>query len=212
MQQVTQLLGGLMQQAAQVVQAKTPQPPTDPAVQKTFEAAMAEIERKKQYDAEKLKLERSVAADKSAAEERGAGIDATLRHMQQTFDQRLEEIRNAAQAQSEKLRAQVELIKNDADNRQHQMTELLKNRDDNNTAYLIAQLKESIAATAPKQEPNPQNDAMLRQMQDMLGRIESAKTGDALTTAIEALRQTMAGSQAHQERMAGLAQSLLSQQ
>ena len=212
MQQVTQLLGGLMQQAAQVVQAKTPQPPTDPAVQKTFEAAMAEIERKKQYDAEKLKLERSVAADKSAAEERGAGIDATLRHMQQTFDQRLEEIRNAAQAQSEKLRAQVELIKNDADNRQHQMTELLKNRDDNNTSYLIAQLKESIAATAPKQEPNPQNDAMLRQMQDMLGRIESAKTGDALTTAIEALRQTMAGSQAHQERMAGLAQSLLSQQ
>ena len=160
---------------------------------------MAEIERKKQYDAEKLRL----AADKSAAEERGAGIDATLRHMQQTFDQRLEEIRNAAQAQSEKLRAQVELIKNDADNRQHQMTELLKNRDDNNTAYLIAQLKESIAATAPKQEPNPQNDAMLRQMQDMLGRIESAKTGDALTTAIEALRQTMAGSQA---------QSLLSQQ
>ena len=79
-----------MQQAAQVVQAKTPQPPTDPAVQKTFEAAMAEIDRKKQYDAEKLKLEQSVAADRSAAAERGAGIDATLHHMQQAFDQRLE--------------------------------------------------------------------------------------------------------------------------
>jgi hypothetical protein len=36
----------MFQQAGQLIAQKTPQPPIDPAVQKTFEAAMAEVQRK----------------------------------------------------------------------------------------------------------------------------------------------------------------------
>lgn len=45
-----QQIAPLWQQAFQIVQKKSPQQPIDPAVQKTFEAAMAEIQRKTQVD------------------------------------------------------------------------------------------------------------------------------------------------------------------
>jgi hypothetical protein len=38
-------LRSMFEQADQVVKQKTPPPPVDPAIQKTFEAAMAEIQR-----------------------------------------------------------------------------------------------------------------------------------------------------------------------
>jgi hypothetical protein len=39
--------------------------------------------------------------------------------------------------------------------------------------------------------------------------IEKAKTGDALTTTVEALRQMMEGQRGHQERTMAIAQQLL---
>lgn len=221
MQQLTPLL----QQAGQIVAAKMPQPPVDPAVQKTFEAAMAEIERKKKADADRLTLDQQQSANAAAAEQAAQESKAQLEMMRednksalamiQEENKRQQEENRKQQAvvselmkkEIEELRAKVALAKNEQDNQQHQMTELLKNHGDNQTQVIIAQLKEELGK-ANSAQPT-QNDAMLKEMQRMLGEIEKAKTGDALTTMVDALRTMMAGMQDHQARTMAVAERLI---
>lgn len=59
LQQQLQAIAPVWQKAFQIVNAKTPQQPVDPAIQKTFEAAMAEIKRKAARDEEDVKLEQA---------------------------------------------------------------------------------------------------------------------------------------------------------
>ena len=218
MQQLTPLL----QQAGQVVAQKMPQPPVDPAVQKTFEAAMAEIERKKANDAQVLQFEQQKAQADSQANQM---LDASRLQMeqmkfeaQQALEMQKEEnrkqiavISEMSKKEVEELRAQVAMSKNEQDNHQKQMTELLKNRDDNQTQVIIAQLKQELSSITTEKVEQPQNDAMLKEMQRMLGEIEKAKTSDALTTTVEALRQMMAGQTDHQLRTMMMAERLLSE-
>ena len=56
LQQQLGQIAPMWQSATQIVAKKTPQQPLDPAVQKTFEAAMAEIQRKTQVDQNDAKL------------------------------------------------------------------------------------------------------------------------------------------------------------
>jgi hypothetical protein len=171
---------------------------------------MAEIKRKEAVDkaemdhkTKQLGTDQQLESLKSVLEERAAQSEAAA-------NERLEMIRLAAEKSQEELRQQVELMKNDRDNEMHQITELLKNRDDNQTQVLIAQIKEQMAA-AQSVEPR-QDEGMLKEMQRMLGEIEKAKTGDALTATIDGLRQMMESQQSHQERTMALIQQLLNQQ
>lgn len=223
MASILQGLAPLAQQAIQFAQSKAPKPQYPPEVQATFDAAMAEINRK-------------ASVDKSTAELKGKELEANnnFRMMQEQHSQQLDGVKNmidsrtsAIEAQQKErlhaleqqgketlahLNGQIELMKNDADNRQHQLTELLKNRDDNDTQLMIAQLKEHFASQQPPQGGEPkQNDAMLKQMQEMLNKIQEAKTNDALTATVEGLRQLIAGQQDHQVRTMQMAERLLQQ-
>lgn len=217
MQQLTPLL----QQAGQIVGQKSPQPPVDPAVQKTFEAAMAEIQRKTKADTDRLGFEQQKAtndvqtqqalqASKQQMEEMKFAAQQALEAQKEENRKQIAVISEMTKKEVEELRAQVAISKNDADNQQKQMTELLKNRDDNQTQVIIAQMKEQLSAMQPQVTEQPQNDAMLKEMQRMLGEIEKAKTGDALTTTVEALRQMMAGQTDHQLRTMMVAERLMS--
>jgi len=203
-------LGPMLQQATQMVQSKMPQPPVDPAVQKTFEAAMAEIERKKALDQETVKLKQSESAQSATLQQQQQAIDERLAQMDAELRVHITGLQEQGKRESEQLRQQIEMMKNDRDNETHQITELLKNRDDNQTAVLIEQMKQMVSEAIPQQSVAPrQDDGMLQEMQRMLGEIEKAKTGDALTATIDALRQMMASQQGHQERTMALAQQLL---
>jgi hypothetical protein len=74
---------------------------------------------------------------------------------------------------------------------------------------MIAKLKEALAAQAPQPTEQPQNDAMLKEMQKMLGEIEKAKSADAMQVTMEALRGMLSSQQEHQSRTMELASKLL---
>lgn len=57
LQQNISEIAPLWQQATQIVMSKSPQPQVDMAVQKTFEAAMADIQRKQQVDMNNAKMD-----------------------------------------------------------------------------------------------------------------------------------------------------------
>jgi hypothetical protein len=191
-QQLGQAVVQQLTQAAEIVQQKMPQPQVDPAVQKTFEAAMAEIERKKAADVEGLKLKQAEMNGETQFQQMQQQVDARAAESANQLKLVIAQIQETGRQQVEELRQQVEMMKNDRDNEQRQMTELLKNRDDNQTSILIEQMKQAMGEMMPEAPVGqPQDDGMLREMQRMLSEIEKAKTGDALTATMEGLRAMM---------------------
>ena len=90
----------------------------------------------------------------------------------------------------------VGLMKNDQDNQVHQMTELLKNRDDNDTKLQLEQLRAQLssmteAMSQPVEVPAPDFSPMLKEMQSMLGQIEKARTDDALGAVVGGLKEVI---------------------
>lgn len=139
------------EQAAKIVQDKMPQPPGDPAVEKTFEAAMAEIERKKQADklahdlaTQKHNDEQALAAAKRSAEERNLEFERRMECFREVVNLQIADIQEAGKQQVEELRQQVELLKNSADNKARTDMELDKNTQDNQTAIIIAEMKDRM--------------------------------------------------------------------
>ena len=194
--QTAQGLLPILQEATQIVQSKQPPPPVDPAIQKTFEAAMAEINRKSAVD--KAEQERKTQAQRFDQNLRDQESRQTpmLEAMQRDFDAKLELERMSREDQAKKFQAMIEMQKNEADNKQHQMTELLKNRDDNETALQLKLLElqskvEEVSAKPVAAPEMPDFSPMLKEMQTMLSSIEKAKTNDALTATVDGLRAVM---------------------
>lgn len=181
-----------LQQAQQIVQSKMPPPPVDPAIQKTFEAAMAEIDRKKAVD----QAEQSRKDQQQQFEQQHTQTNQFLEQLQRGIEARLEKDRMAHEESMTKLTQQVELMKNDQDNQVHQMTELLKNRDDNETKLQLEQLKAQLgsmteAMSQPVEVPAPDLSPMIREMQTMLSQIEKARTDDALGAVVGGLKEVI---------------------
>lgn len=177
-------------EAQQLVQSKMPPPPVDPAVQKTFEAAMAEIKRKTDVDQAEIARKNLETQAKAQAEAMQPMIDQAKRE----FEARLEVERMQREDDRAKFNQMIELQKNEADNRQHQMTELMKNRDDNETQLQLKLLElqkqvSDIPALIPQA---PDFTPMMQEMQSMLSQIKEAKTDDALLATVEGLRAMMA--------------------
>lgn len=210
---LTELLK-MLAQAQQLVQSKTPPPPMDPTAQATIQVAQMEDARLKA----KMQADNTLATQKQQSEIMRQASEMQLKHEMQQHQQMLDKIRleqeNRMAAMEvqfknsmEQMKQQVELMKNDADNKQHQMTELLKNRDDNQTQILIAQIKEQLSQV--QQPAQPQDDAMLKEMQRLLGELKDAKTNDALGAVVQGLQAVISGQQDHQRNMVGLAGQLL---
>lgn len=202
-----QALLPLLNEAMQVVQAKSPPPPVDPAVAATKEVAMAQIQQKTVTDQANIQLaqaklqgeqqiaqlaqqlEQAKFQFESQFKEREFTSAPMLEAMKREFEARLDVERMQREDDRNQFQQMIELQKNEADNRQKQMTELMKNRDDNETAIQMKLMELQGQVSAPVEAPD--FSPMMKQMQDMLGQIEKAKSGDALTATVEGLRAIM---------------------
>ena len=181
-----------LQQAQQIVQSKMPPPPVDPAIQKTFEAAMAEIDRKKLVD----QAEQTRKDNQQQFEQQQTQTDQLLDQINRGVEAKLEEAKLQQNETLAQLSERVELMKNDQDNQVHQMTELLKNRDDNETKLQLEQLRGQLNSmnevmSQPVEVPAPDLSPMLKEMQAMLGQIEKARTDDALGAVVGGLKEVI---------------------
>ena len=203
---IQQQLGSIMQlfgQAFQVAQKKMPAPPSDPAVEMTFKAAMAEVERKSKVDqAEQARKAQEVS------------MAPMLENMKNEFAAKLELERMAREDMQKQYAQQVELMKNDADNRQHQMTELVKNRDDNETAVLIAQLKNDIAAMGARNAATTLNFDVSEALQQALRPFAEGinTTHGAVAELGQAMKALQEGHSAHQQKVLDMAAQLMQQE
>ena len=194
--QVLQPILQMLQMAQQLVQKKMPQPPMDPQAQVAMQVAQLEDARAKAESAAKLKLEEQKQQGLAMRE----AAEFEMKQSAQQHMQRMEEMKLSMESRYDELSRQVELAKNDADNRQHQMTELLKNRDDNQTQVIIAQMKAELDSMRQAQESFHQNmastvpqqdDSAMKEMQRLLGEIKDAKTNEALGTVMQGLQATI---------------------
>lgn len=201
--QTIQGLMPLIQEATKIVQSKQPPPPIDPAIQKTFEAAMAEITRKTEMDkAENARKDAELSADleRQAQEDnlkmQQASVEPILEQMRREFDAKIELERMSREDDRQQYAQMIELQKNEADNKQRQMTELLKNRDDNETALQVKMIElqgqvSELSSQSPVAQQAPDFSPMMQEMQTMLSSIEKAKTNDAMMATVEGLRAMM---------------------
>jgi len=203
---IEQQLSQVMQMFAaayQVVQKKMPPPPSDPAIEMTYKAAMAEVERKKAVDeaSHALKVQEAQQAP-------------MLEDMRQKFEAQLELEQMRRKELAEQFAAQVDLLKNEQDNRQHQITELLKNRDDNETKRLIAELQSKVSSVEASKEKAPApvlnfdvSEALqqaLKPYAEGLGAVHQS-----VNSLGESLSKMMEGQSSHQQRIMDLAQQLM---
>lgn len=187
LQQQLPQLGQMLQKAGEIVSGKMPQPPTDPAVEKNFEAAMAEIERKKAADAEMLKIKREELQVKPALAQMAEETKKELAQMKGFTDLQIQSMREQNQREVEDMKQEVELMKNEADNKQKQMTEIVKNLQDNETQLQIA-LQSTRQELASVKETGPDFSPHVAQLNQMLSSVEKAKSQDALTTVVGGLQ------------------------
>lgn len=124
----------MFEAAGKVLASKMPPPQMDPAIKATYDVGMAEIERKKQVD-------QATMQQKSQELQLGAKMDQMAAQQELQLAMMREE--NAKQLAG--INNQVELLKNQADNEQHQRTELEKNHEDNQTKIVIEQMKAELA-------------------------------------------------------------------
>jgi hypothetical protein len=157
LQQLDQFLSQLeqpLQEAQALVQSKMPPPPPDPAVDATFKAAMAQIEARKETDMARLKLDQGKAMSDEEHRRVEASLKQRLEEIVAENNRMIEMMREANKREIESLKQNVELQKNDADNRQKQQTDLLQNAQDNQTAIIIERMRQQLerAAEPPSQE------------------------------------------------------------
>jgi hypothetical protein len=215
-----QTLGELLQMLAaaqQLVQKKTPPPPMDPQTQATMQVAQMEDARAKAEFQGKMQLETTKAQGeqmKQAAEMEMK--QAALQHQQQMDQIKLEQENRLAMMEAEfrqsveRLKQQVEVQKNDADNAQKASTELRKNEQDNMTNLLVAKMREAVKEETSRLAQAPQQDTgMLEELRNMLTEIERSRSHDALATMTEGLKAMLANQSQHQTRTMELAAKLL---
>lgn len=136
-QGIAQLVG----EAMQIVQSKVPPPPTDPAIQATKDVAIAQIQQKSQEFQANQQFEQQKFAAEQAFKDREFQAAPMLEAMKREFEAKLEGEKMQREAQAKQFSEMMANQRNEEDNRQKQMTELLKNRDDNITALQVAQMK-----------------------------------------------------------------------
>lgn len=169
-EQLAQQLGKIMPkmfELLQQVQTKMPKPPMPPEVTASLQIAQMDIERKSKVDQATLQMNQQKFQVEMQRTQQQDQMDARLRDMQmrmeaeqaaakfqmdkqriglehqaQMFEQVMEQQRTEAADRSKQLEAQLSILLNKMDNRQHQETEIAKNHEDNQTAIQIEQMKE----------------------------------------------------------------------
>ena len=94
-----------------------------------YEGKVAEQQARQQLEAATLALKQSQQQ-----------FDQQIEAANQRFEQMITAQQQAADARNDEMKNQLAVFMNEQDNKQHQMTELLKNRDDNSTLLSIEQV------------------------------------------------------------------------
>lgn len=206
LQEVLPQLAQQIAQAQQLVMSKMPQPPQDPAVQATLQAAMAETERRKAVDAQTFQLKQM----EFQRDTQFQSMEGQMAQQQQQFENMLAAQEQASKDRSAQLEAQLKLIMNKQDNESHQITELLKNKDDNDTAVIIEQMKQQLAsmqemvstATAgrDRQEQVLDLSPIMQQLQSVLETSQKAQKEDDHRQAMQTIMQGIQGIGEHLAR------------
>lgn len=174
-------------QAFEVIQqvtefVKTESTPKDPSVV----VGMAEVERKRQKDAQDVEL-----ANRREDNLRNLEAAEKLEKREQVkFDQMLEQLRLEHDQKIQLLQQKVELMKNDDDNRQHQLTELLKNHDDNRTSIMIEQIRQAVETAIPKPEMTD-DKSYIADLQNLIKEVQSAESENKLSMIMQGLQATI---------------------
>lgn len=152
---MAQQLGGLLEQIGalqQQIQQRMPQPPMDPAVQASIQIAQMDTQRKAQLDQantqiKQQQLQASQQADQAELQIKGAQaqLEQQRQAMLDQFDQMIKTAELRQRNEIERLRMQVDAMNNERDNHQRQVTEVLKNRDDNETKLIVERMKAALS-------------------------------------------------------------------
>lgn len=137
-----------IQQIQQQLQQRMPPPQMPPEVQASIQIAQMDTERKKAFDTGKLELERQELGMSAQSEQ----VDAAMKQAQQQFENQLAQQEAAFNAnattqhlmferEKEQLKAQIDLLVNEANNKQKHETETEKNHEDNFTKLVIEREK-----------------------------------------------------------------------
>ncbi len=200
-----QQLGQYIQQIAQLqqeLQKRVPPPPMPPEVQATLQIAQMENQRKTQLDQaslqmdqQKMTIEQQVEAQRLQMEAAQQQFDMQQEAMRTQFEQYAAQQQQAIDAQAAQMQEQLKVFMNEQDNKQHQMTELLKNADDNRTQLMIAKMREEIGAMMSSRdtESSSQTDLgpQLQQLTSTLDQLGKQQTNDALASVMDGLRATI---------------------
>lgn len=207
-QQLNQI-GPMWQQAFQVVQKKSPQAPLDPAIAKTFEAAMAEIQRKTQVDqadAQRNMQELQLKAQQFqlAAQDQQFTQQQTVQMLQAELQKQAQEFQASmaeTQRKTQEFMQDLQQRRADAENKMQvdmgnlhvKMLELesknqaLQEAATKNEREFMLKLEE----VENREVPMPDFAPHLKQMGDMLGQLKEAKTNDGIGHVMNGLQQVM---------------------
>jgi len=191
--QNAQALLPLLNEANQVIQAKTPQPPVDPGVQATKDVAMAQLQQQAKRDQDNITLDKYKFDAEHGLKQQELAAAPMIEQMKREFDAKLELERMMREDDRQRFDAMIELQKNEADNRQHQMTELMKNRDDNETDIrkTLMEIHGKLSETPQPVQQESSFEPMFKEMQTMLSQIKEAKTNESLDALMRGMDTMM---------------------
>lgn len=179
----------MLEQAQQIAMQFAPPPPQDPQSVVAEKIGMAEVDRKSKLDQATMAMKqqelglkgqseqqaKAFDQQKLALEERWKQMESMEKAKTAEFDRQMEAMRLEAEKQRDWMAQQTEVLKNEADNRQHQITEILKNRDDNETAKIIELMKQQVqevvqtqAATAQASEKASDQAGMMEIIRQLI--------------------------------------------
>ena len=150
--------------------------------------AMAEIERKRANDEQVNELAKAREENLRKLE----SVDKLQKEKQDQFDRMMEQTNAEHQRNYDLLVQKVELMKNDADNRQHQITELLKNHDDNRTTIMVEKLKAELSTMIEeKSESFKTDDSYISELQNLIQATKEAQSDEKLALIMKGLESTI---------------------
>lgn len=137
-----------IQQIQQKLQQRMPPPQQPPEVQASIQIAQMDTQRKKAYDDGKLQAERDMLAAKQQTAQNEAAMDQArmafeqqMAQQQAAFDANVATQRLMFEREREQLNARIELLTNEATNKQKHETEIAKNHEDNFTKLVVEREK-----------------------------------------------------------------------
>ena len=183
--------GNLFNQVSQKMSAAQNQMP--PEVQASLQIAQMDTTRKQAYDQGMLKIEElkvqgqaRIEDQKLQLKQRESELSQTLQAQRDQFGAQLAQDRILHESQMEELRNQVKLIQNIQDNNQKQLTELLKNRDDNQTHLQIAEMQHGHEAKMASQ-------SQFTELQQVIDLLEGERSEEAVKEVLSKLKGLIPG-------------------